>query len=132
MVTAYEFGEEAQQTALLRYFAQTWNRTHGAAEQVIEARLVHMIEPTPLPFSEPAESTKFELVAGGFRNPLDVAFNEDGEMFTFDADMEWDVGLSPEPTWDLRSAASLEYASCCILSKIRARKIRMALALFLS
>ena len=56
MVTAYEFGEEAQQTALLRYFAQTWNRTHGAAEQVIEARLVHMIEPTPLPFSEPAES----------------------------------------------------------------------------
>ena len=39
------------------------------------------------------DGTKFELVAGGFRNPLDVAFNEDGEMFTFDADMEWDVGL---------------------------------------
>ncbi len=33
-----------------------------------------------------------ELFAGGFRNPLDVAFNPDGEMFTFDADMEWDVG----------------------------------------
>lgn len=33
-----------------------------------------------------------DVVAGGFRNPLDVAFNEDGEMFTFDADMEWDVG----------------------------------------
>ena len=33
-----------------------------------------------------------ELYAGGFRNPLDVAFNRDGEMFTFDADMEWDVG----------------------------------------
>ncbi|MEO7319104.1 MAG: heme-binding protein [Chthoniobacteraceae bacterium] len=32
------------------------------------------------------------LIAGGLRNPLDVAFNEDGEMFTFDADMEWDTG----------------------------------------
>ena len=35
---------------------------------------------------------RFELFAGGFRNPLDIAFNHDGEMFTFDADMEWDVG----------------------------------------
>lgn len=34
----------------------------------------------------------FELYAGGFRNPFEVAFNRDGEMFTFDADMEWDVG----------------------------------------
>lgn len=32
------------------------------------------------------------LFAGGLRNPLDVAFNKDGEMFTFDADMEWDTG----------------------------------------
>jgi putative heme-binding domain-containing protein len=32
------------------------------------------------------------IVAGGFRNELDVAFNEEGEMFTFDADMEWDTG----------------------------------------
>ena len=24
---------------------------------------------------------------------LDVAFNDDGEMFTYDADMEWDIGL---------------------------------------
>jgi putative heme-binding domain-containing protein len=33
------------------------------------------------------------LVAGGFRNPYGIAFNADGDMFTFDADMEWDVGL---------------------------------------
>jgi putative heme-binding domain-containing protein len=32
-----------------------------------------------------------ELVAGGFRNPYDFAFNDDGEMFTNDADMEWDI-----------------------------------------
>ena len=38
------------------------------------------------------EGKSWTLLAGGFRNELDVAFNEDGEMFTFDADMEWDAG----------------------------------------
>jgi putative heme-binding domain-containing protein len=33
-----------------------------------------------------------EMVAGGFRNPYDFVFNADGEMFTSDADMEWDIG----------------------------------------
>lgn len=35
---------------------------------------------------------EFELVAVGVRNPYDMAFNADGELFTFDADMEWDLG----------------------------------------
>lgn len=39
------------------------------------------------------EGTTWEVVAGGFRNQVDLAFNQDGEMFTWDADMEWDVGL---------------------------------------
>ncbi len=39
------------------------------------------------------EGTRWEVIAGGFRNQFDIAFNADGEMFTFDADMEWDVGL---------------------------------------
>ncbi len=33
-----------------------------------------------------------EMVAGGFRNPYDFTFNGDGELFTYDADMEWDMG----------------------------------------
>jgi putative heme-binding domain-containing protein len=33
-----------------------------------------------------------ERVAGGFRNPYDIAFLPDGELFTYDADMEWDIG----------------------------------------
>jgi putative heme-binding domain-containing protein len=32
------------------------------------------------------------LLAGGLRNPLDIAFNREGALFTFDADMERDVG----------------------------------------
>lgn len=34
----------------------------------------------------------FELIAIGFRNPYDMAFNAEGQLFTFDSDMEWDVG----------------------------------------
>jgi putative heme-binding domain-containing protein len=32
-------------------------------------------------------------VVAGFRNEYDFAFNRDGEIFTFDSDMEWDIGL---------------------------------------
>lgn len=39
-----------------------------------------------------ADGKNWQLVAGGFRNPYDLAFNRDGELFTYDADMEWDVG----------------------------------------
>lgn len=34
----------------------------------------------------------FEVIATGFRNEYDIAFNPAGELFTYDADMEWDVG----------------------------------------
>lgn len=40
------------------------------------------------------KTSRIELVAGGLRNPLDIAFNREGELFTFDADMERDVGAS--------------------------------------
>jgi putative heme-binding domain-containing protein len=36
----------------------------------------------------------WELIAGGLRNPFGIDFNAAGDLFTFDADMEWDVGLS--------------------------------------
>jgi putative heme-binding domain-containing protein len=38
------------------------------------------------------DGKSFELVAMGFRNPYDLAFNPEGELFTFDSDMEWDAG----------------------------------------
>lgn len=38
------------------------------------------------------DGSKISLLAGGLRNPLDIAFNRAGELFTFDADMERDVG----------------------------------------
>lgn len=33
-----------------------------------------------------------ELFCYGFRNEFDIAFNDQGELFTYDADMEWDIG----------------------------------------
>ena len=38
------------------------------------------------------DGSDVQLVATGFRNPYDIALNRAGELFTYDADMEWDVG----------------------------------------
>jgi hypothetical protein len=38
------------------------------------------------------DGKSWELIASGMRNPFDIAFNRDSELFTFDADMEWDIG----------------------------------------
>jgi len=37
------------------------------------------------------EGKEWELIATGFRNEFDAAYNRDGELFTFDSDMEWDI-----------------------------------------
>tara|TARA_B110000881_G_scaffold74391_1_gene64694 strand:+ start:4289 stop:7159 length:2871 start_codon:yes stop_codon:yes gene_type:complete len=38
------------------------------------------------------DAKEIELVAYGFRNEFDAAFDQNGELFAFDADMEWDMG----------------------------------------
>lgn len=38
------------------------------------------------------EGKRLELFAGGFRNQYDIAFDANGELFTYDSDMEWDMG----------------------------------------
>ncbi|MEX1228757.1 MAG: HEAT repeat domain-containing protein [Planctomycetaceae bacterium] len=39
------------------------------------------------------DGKKWWCETAGFRNEYDVAFNANGDLFTFDSDMEWDVGL---------------------------------------
>lgn len=36
------------------------------------------------------DGKSWELISNGFRNQYDAAFNRHGDLFTFDADMEWD------------------------------------------
>jgi len=37
------------------------------------------------------EGKSWELISTGFRNEYDAAFNRNGDLFTYDADMEWDM-----------------------------------------
>jgi hypothetical protein len=36
---------------------------------------------------------RWEMVGAGLRNTYDLAFNEAGDLFCFDSDMEWDFGM---------------------------------------
>jgi hypothetical protein len=38
------------------------------------------------------EGKSWELVSAGYRNSYDIAFNEAGDLFIYDSDMEWDFG----------------------------------------
>ncbi len=52
----------------------------------------------------------WELVSSGYRNEYDFAFDGNGEMFVYDADMEWDMG-SPwyRPTRFCHSPSGSEF-----------------------
>jgi putative heme-binding domain-containing protein len=39
------------------------------------------------------DGKEWQLFSMGYRNPFDMAFNADGELFTYDSDMEWDVNM---------------------------------------
>ena len=56
------------------------------------------------------EGQRWEIVCGGLRNPFGLAFNSEGEMFTYDADIEWDVGLPwYRPTRVLHLVSGADY-----------------------
>ena len=38
------------------------------------------------------DGSEWSMIASGFRNPVDLAINREGELFTFDSDLEFDVG----------------------------------------
>src|SRR5690606_32287770 len=40
-----------------------------------------------------ADGSHWELISAGYRNAFDIAFNAEGELFTYDSDMEWDFGM---------------------------------------
>ena len=56
------------------------------------------------------DGKRWDLVSIGFRNPFDIAFNRDGELFTYDSDMEWDVNTPwYRPTRVLHVASGSEF-----------------------
>lgn len=39
------------------------------------------------------EATEWEMISIGYRNQYDAAINEHGDLFAYDSDMEWDLGM---------------------------------------
>lgn len=56
------------------------------------------------------DAKNWEVFSSGYRNQFDFAFNADGEMFAYDADMEWDFG-SPwyRPTRVVHATSGSEF-----------------------
>ncbi len=56
------------------------------------------------------EGKHWEMISIGYRNPYDMDFNVDGELFAYDADMEWDMG-SPwyRPTRVVHAVSGSEF-----------------------
>ena len=56
------------------------------------------------------DGSDWTMIASGLRNPVDLAVNRDGELFTFDSDLEFDVG-SPwyRPTRILHVTSASEF-----------------------
>jgi len=56
------------------------------------------------------DGKSWDIWSIGYRNPYDMAFNADGELFAYDADMEWDVG-SPwyRPTRVVHATSGSEF-----------------------
>ncbi|MFN8347522.1 MAG: c-type cytochrome [Spirosomataceae bacterium] len=56
------------------------------------------------------EGKRWELISAGYRNAFDMAFNETGDLFVYDADMEWDFGLPwYRPTRICHATSASEY-----------------------
>jgi len=53
---------------------------------------VGLLAPGGYVASTDRDGKAWEIWTAGYRNPYDFAFDADGEMFVYDADMEWDFG----------------------------------------
>lgn len=56
------------------------------------------------------DASEWDMISMGYRNTYDAAINQDGELFTYDSDMEWDMGMPwYRPTRLLHSVSGSDY-----------------------
>ncbi len=69
-----------------------------------------IVAPGGVIYKADPEGKTVELFDDGYRNEFDIAFDANGELFTFDADMEWDIG-SPwyRPTRIVHAVSGADY-----------------------
>ena len=61
-----------------------WDASGHAVGRMAPAGCIYKVSP---------DGKQWELISCGYRNEYDMAFNREGELFTYDADMEWDMSL---------------------------------------
>ncbi|MGB7344388.1 MAG: c-type cytochrome [Pirellulaceae bacterium] len=78
-----------------------WDANGHAAGKLAPGGWICQVDP---------EGKDWEVFSMGFRNEYDIAFNSDGELFSYDADMEWDLG-SPwyRPTRVVHATSGSEF-----------------------
>lgn len=54
---------------------------------------VGIMAPAGCIYKTDPDGKDWTLISMGYRNQFDIAFNRDGELFTYDSDMEWDISL---------------------------------------
>jgi putative heme-binding domain-containing protein len=54
---------------------------------------VGILAPGGVIYKVSPDGKQWELVSVGYRNQYDAAFHRNGELFTYDSDMEWDMSL---------------------------------------
>jgi putative heme-binding domain-containing protein len=66
--------------------------------------------PAGIVYKVSPDGKSWEVITSGFRNQFDAAFNKLGDMFTFDADMEWDMNCPwYRPTRVCQVLSGLDY-----------------------
>ncbi len=61
-----------------------WDASGHAVGIMAPAGCIYKVDP---------DGKDWTLVSMGYRNQYDIAFNREGELFTYDSDMEWDMNL---------------------------------------
>ncbi len=52
----------------------------------------------------------WEIISSGYRNTYDIAYNAEGELFAYDSDMEWDIGMPwYRPTRAMHATSGSEF-----------------------
>lgn len=74
------------------------------------ARFSGVVPPAGCIYRVDSDGKNWELWSAGFRNAYDIAFNRDGDLFTFDSDMEWDMNTPwYRPTRVLMAASGADF-----------------------
>ena len=89
-----------------------WYQESQLLERYMDARghAAGIMAPGGSLFRLDRDKMQYTLWLGGFRNAYDFAFNWEGEAFTFDSDMEWDINLPwYRPVRPLHAVAGADY-----------------------